>query len=183
MHTKQTILILGTGYTGKVIAARLAEENFHVLLCDKDHNNTIAMVNELKAFSQNCDVEAMECTFDGAWEADIIIFTMPLNEQKEVAAIIKNVITQKILVSIIDSKFSDTCGQFGQLQELLPNTKIVYVLTDTGMATSISFNNGDGAIMIAGTDDEAVETVSAMMESIRIKISRVSNLSAFASVK
>ncbi|MBC7887956.1 MAG: NAD(P)-binding domain-containing protein [Ferruginibacter sp.] len=179
MLTKQTIVIIGTGFTGKAIAARLASGCFHVLICDKEFSNAETLVNELKEIEHDCDVEAMECSFDGAWEADIIILATHFDEQKEVAGIIKEVVNQKILVSAVQpgtetiEELSPACSQVRALQELLPNTKIVRIFNDDPMADEPVFNKNITKVLIAGMDDKAVEAVSRILESVGVNPTRV----------
>lgn len=180
MLIKQTILIIGTGETGRAMAARLAKGNFRMLLCDKDYTKAMALVNDLNGTAQGCDVEAMECSFDSAWEADVIILTMQLEEQNQVAEIIKDVITQKILISIFDGGLPAACGHIAGLRQLLPNTKIVRILTDDNYNTPDIFDKNSTGIMLAGNDDNSVEAVSRMLESVGIYSTRVEDLSVSA---
>ena len=178
MLTKQTILVIGTGAAAKAMAAHLVNANFHVLVSDKDYDSALAMADNIKSTTKNCDVEAMHCHFDSAWEADIIILTVNLGDQKEVAKIIKDVITQKILISINDEKLTSACSHFATLQQLLPNTKIVHLLTDGEDNIPAVFESSSNGLMIFGNDDEAVEIVSAMLEAANINFTKVADLSA-----
>lgn len=182
MLTKQTIVIMGAGYTGRALAACLANGNFYVLLCDKDHSKAEAIAEDLKDTRQDCDVESMQCSFDGAWEADIIILSMDFEGQKEVAGMIKEVVTQKILVStvhpdpkIISDHSSADC-QLKVLQELLPNTKIVRILADLPASDLTNISKSITSVSIAGNDDEAVETVSGILRSVGVNTTRTEHL-------
>ena len=178
MLIKQTILVIGAGVAAKAMATHLVNANFHVLVSDEDYNSAVAMADDIKRTAKNCDVEAMQCHFDSAWEADIIILTVHLGDQKEVAKIIKDVITQKILISINDEKLASACSHFAALQQLLPNTKIVHLLTDGEDRIPAVFESSSKGVMIFGNDDEAVETVSAMLEAANIHSTKVADLSA-----
>lgn len=187
MLTKQTIVIMGAGVTGRAIAACLATGNFHVLLCDKDHVQAEAAEKELKDKGQPCDVESMACFFDGAWEADIIILAMDFEEQKEVAGVIKEVANQKILVSTVQpgaemvaAPATEGC-QLTTLQRLLPNTKIVRIFPDVAANASPDICKSITSILIAGNDNEAVETVSGMLKSVGVNPTRTNHLPADAS--
>jgi predicted dinucleotide-binding enzyme len=59
---------------------------------------------------------------DGCWEADIIILDIPYNEETEVAELIKEVSTQKIVVSFSENK---NAFENDGLQNLLKYSKVV----------------------------------------------------------
>ncbi len=188
MLAKQTILIIGTGHSGKAIATRLASGNFHLLLCDKEYTKAAALVMELQDIELACDVEAMQCSFESAWEADIIILAMHFQEQKEVAEIIKDVVNQKILVSIADpgpeiiSGLSSAGSQHEALQALLPNTKIVNIFNDDPGIHQLDFDKINTGILMGGNDDQAVEIVSGILASVGINSFRYEHLSTNTSL-
>ena len=184
MLTKQTILIIGTEHFGKAMAARLANGDFHLLICDKEYSKAETLVKELTNTGKCCEAEAMQCSFDSAWEADIIILALPLPEQKAVAVLIKEVVNQKILVSTVDqapeaiASLSSADCQLAALQYLLPNTKIVMVFNDgPGIGQAVSGQSGTG-IMVAGNDEKAVEAISVILESVGINSIHIERLSA-----
>ena len=172
MQTKQTIVIFGTGLTGKTIATLLASGNFQLLLCDKEYSKAVALAEELKDVADSCTIEAMECAFDGAWEADVVVLALQMEEQVEVAAYIKDVINQKILISSIESDpGSNNCQE--RLRALLPHTKIVRIDTgeNTNTNTSSSGQNAS-TVVLSGDDDMAIQVVADMLGSAGVRIKR-----------
>lgn len=167
MVTRQTIVIIGTGSAGRAIATSLAGGNFNMLLCDEEFSKSEALANELRDTVQHCNAEAMLCTFDCAWEADIIVLALNMEEQKRVAAYIKDVVTQKILISIVQGIQQVTTGisfascQCEALQELLPNTKLVNVV--------FNYSINDEPVFVTGDDLESVDIVFDMLQSAGIK--------------
>ncbi|MCW3089328.1 MAG: oxidoreductase [Ferruginibacter sp.] len=175
MHVKQTILVIGSGAQGKAIAASLANGNYHVLLSDKDFAKAEALVNGLKHDRQHCDVEAMQCFFDSAWESDMILLALCFSEQKEVATTIKEVVNQKILVSLVDPGASEKGNeisaekQAGLLQQLLPNTKIVQLETADPGTDHTDCSKHLSGVILSGNDEKALEIVSSMLASVGVK--------------
>lgn len=178
MLTKQTILIIGTGNAAKVMTSRLANGNFTVLLCDKDFTKAEAVVKEMTDNSDCRDLEAMQCTFDGAWEADIIIFAVDFQEQKEVARLIREVVNQKILISAelpagrIDGDHSPGSCEAKVLQELLPNTRIVRIFGEQPGQDDPANNIKLPRFLIAGNDDCTVDTVTELFGSAGFNVVR-----------
>ncbi len=178
MLTKQTILIIGTGNAAKVMTARLANGNFTVLLCDKDFAKAEAVVKELAGNNGCCDLEAMQCTFDGAWEADIIIFAVDFQEQKEVASLIKEVVNQKILISTespagkMEGDHSPGSCEARALQELLPNTRIVRIFGELPGQDDPENDKKLTRFLIAGNDNCTVNTVTELLGSVGFNIVR-----------
>ena len=167
MVTRQTIVIIGTGSVGRAIATSLAGGNFNMLLCDEEFSKSEALAKELRDTVQNCNAEAMRCSFDCAWEADIIVLALSIEEQKKVAAYIKDVVTQKILVSIVQgiqqvaSGISFSSCHCEALQGLLPNTKLVNIVFNHCITTEQVFVTGD--------DLESVDIVFDILQSAGVK--------------
>lgn len=178
MHTKQTILIIGTGDAVKMMTRRLANGSFNVLLWDKDFAKAEALVKELADNHGCCDLEAMQCTFDGAWEADIIILAVAFEEQKEVARLIKKVVNQKILVSAefpagnTDDHHSPESCEDKELQELLPHTKIVRIFCEQTSKGNVADNKKSSRFLIAGNDNCTINTVTELLGSVGLIIIR-----------
>ena len=167
MVTKQTIVVIGTGNRGRSIATRLAGGNFYLLLCDKEFAKSAALATELRELITGCDVEAMQCTFDCAWEADIIILALDFQEQQEVAAYIRDVVNQKILIGLVHANDEITSGiasascQAAALQVLLPNTKLVNIIYKDSFT--------DEPVLLTGCHHPSVEIISEMLDSVGIQ--------------
>src|SRR5450432_3992716 len=107
----------------------------------------------------------MPCFFEGAWEADIIILATHFQAQKEVAGIIKEVVNQKILISIVHrgediiERLSPAGSQHKTLQSLLPNTKIISIFNDDLIIDQPAFSKNTTGVLIAGNDQKAVRIV------------------------
>ncbi|MEO6549393.1 MAG: NAD(P)-binding domain-containing protein [Ferruginibacter sp.] len=174
MHTKQTILVIGTGNTGEAIASHLSNGNFHVLLFDKDYSKAESLVNELKQTGRPCDMEAMPCSFESAWESDIILLALSFAEQKEVVAKIQEVVNQKLLISLVDASISITPNyaleiQAELLHKLLPNTKIVLLETAETESSHAACSKHLGDVVLSSKDEIALEIVTDMLASVGIK--------------
>lgn len=176
MQTKQTIAIIGaTGSMGSAIAKSLAKGNFRLLLKGSRIEALEALVTELRAANADVDAEAMVCPKEAGWEADIIIMAVPFAAEKEVAASIKEVASQKIVVSIanpLNQTFdglltSPDTSAAEELQKLLPYSKVIKAFNTT-FAADFATPIIDGKTIdafIAGNDEEAIQTVTELVQT------------------
>jgi 8-hydroxy-5-deazaflavin:NADPH oxidoreductase len=176
MVTKQNIAVIGaTGSMGSAISKSLAKGNYRLLLKGNNQEKLEQLVDEIKKTNPAADVEAMACPKDASWEADIIIAAVPYSAEKEVAEKIREVATQKIVVSIanpLNETYDGLVTSPGtsaaeELQKLLPHSKVIKAFNTTFAAdfanTVIDGKQVDA--FIAGDDQEALETVSDMVST------------------
>src|SRR5687767_2748873 len=176
MAIKQNIAVIGaTGNMGSAISKSLAKGNYRLLLKANDQEKLNQLVSDIKSSNPTADVEAMVCPKDASWEADIIIAAVPYAAEKEVAEKIREVATQKIVVSIsnpLNETYDGLVTSPGtsaaeELQKLLPHSKVIKAFNTTFAA---DFSNPviDGKqvdAFIAGDDEEALETVSKIVST------------------
>lgn len=157
MHTKQTIIIIGAASEqGSFIARSLSKGNYRLLLNDRDNVKLNEVREEIIERNSCADVEAMDCSFEGCWEADIIICVVSSNEEKEVADRIREVANQKIVI-----RFNiNPDGKNEELQTLLPNSKIVNVDAEVFYGSIADGQQVD--VLIAGNNFEALQTVAEL---------------------
>ena len=176
MQTKKTIAIIGaTGNMGSAISKAIAKGNYRLLLKANKQEDLDALVNEIKTKDADADVEAAACPTDASWEADIIILAVPYAAEKELAEKIKEVANQKIVISIANPLNETYNGLVTapdtsaaeELQKLLPNSKVIKAFNTT-FAADFSTPVIDGKqadAFIAGNDAEALETVTALVQT------------------
>jgi 8-hydroxy-5-deazaflavin:NADPH oxidoreductase len=175
MPVRKTIAIIdATGKRGAEIANKLSPNDYRLLLFSNDKKRLTQLLKQLKKNSVNTDADIMDCAKDGCWEADMIILDILPDAEKDVAEKIKEVATQKIVLSISNNEkgnlFPFKTAQ--ELQSLLPFSKMV-----------AAFNNTQsGETFIAGDDDEAVETVSTMLKTAGYRIVAAESLSSIKSL-
>src|SRR4051794_3993858 len=86
MQTKQTITVIGaTGNMGSAIAKSLAKGNYRLLLCADNQDKVNSLIDKIKEKNAVADIEYINCSVNGSWEADIIITAVPYSTEKEVA--------------------------------------------------------------------------------------------------
>jgi NADPH-dependent F420 reductase len=176
MATKKTIAIIGaSGSMGSAIARNLAKENYRLLLFANHQEKIQQLINEIKSTNPFADVDSIGCPFDASWEADIIIPAVNYQVEKEVAERIKDVATQKIVISIsnpLNENYnglvtaSDTSAA-EELQNYLPDSKVVKAF-NTVFAGDFSQPVIDGKqadVFIAGNDTESINTVSELVSA------------------
>lgn len=174
MKTKQTIAVIGaTGNMGTAISKSLSKGNYRLLLCANKLDKVQTLVQQIKSEQPLADVEALDCSVQASWEADIIIAAVPYEAEKEIAEKIKEMANQKIVISIgnpLNNTYDglvtapDTSAA-EELQKLLPHSKVVKAFNTT-FAADFSTPVIDGRqidAFIAGNDEEAVQTVTELV--------------------
>jgi 8-hydroxy-5-deazaflavin:NADPH oxidoreductase len=116
MITKQTIAIIGAA--GK-LADTLAKGNYRILLCSDKENDQYNLVDTITQNYPSAEVEAVSCPMDASWEADIIVLSVPGEDEKQIAEKIREVANQKLVIRIGD--------RHNDLSKLLPNSRIVNI--------------------------------------------------------
>lgn len=176
MQTKQTIAVIGaTGNMGSAISKALSKGNYKLLLKATNSEELDKLVKEIKDKASSADVEAIPCPTEASWEADIIILAVPFEAEKGIAAKIKEVANQKIVISIanpLNQTYnglvtpSDTSAA-EELQKLLPHSKVIKAFNTT-FAADFSTPVIDGKqvdAFIAGNDEDALETVEELVST------------------
>lgn len=146
MVEKKTIAIVGaTENKGSEIAFRLAGGGYRLLLISNSAEKLSHLSDTITTRNPDAEIDILECVKDGCWEADVIILAVKCSEEKLVAELMKEVATQKIVVSISDEKNLQE-----ELQQVLPYSRLV----------KVSFTPDAKEIMINGYDEEATEEIS-----------------------
>lgn len=176
MHTKQTIAIIGaTGNMGSAISKSLAKPAYRLLLKGSKQEALDALVKEIETKNPEAEIEGVVCPTEASWEADIIILAVPFEAEKEMAAQIKEVANQKIVISIanpLNETYNGLVTEPGtsaaeELQKLLPHSKVVKAFNTT-FAADFSSPVIDGKqvdAFIAGNDEEALQIVSDLVKT------------------
>jgi NADPH-dependent F420 reductase len=174
MQTKQTIAIIGaTGNMGSAIARSIAKGPYRLLLKASKQDELDALVNDIQSKNPSAEVESAICPTEASWEADIIILAVPYEAEKNIAPQIKDVASQKIVISIanpLNQNYDGLVTAPGtsaaeELQKLLPNSKIVKAFNTT-FASDFSepvINGTQVDAFVAGNDEEALQTVSELV--------------------
>lgn len=167
---KKTIAVIGVaGNMGSAIANKLSKSGYKILLAGNDRNKLVGLLNKIKNETPDADAEILDCSKEASWEADIIIPAVPYNVQAEVAEKIKDVVTGKIVVSIVnplneayDGLLTDSnISAAEELAKLLPHSKIVKAF-NTVFAADFNAPMIEGKtadVFVAGDDEEAVSAV------------------------
>ena len=146
MSVKKTIAIVGaTENPGKEIANQFAFSGYRLLLVSNDINKLKQLTADIAVRKPKAEIDSIECVKDGCWEADIIILAVSYDKIKEVARLMKEVATQKIVVTILGEEGIET-----ELKKILPHSKLVKV---SGILQSKE-------IMVGGEDNTVNEEIS-----------------------
>jgi len=177
MITKQTIAIIGaSGNMGGALCKSLAKGNYRILMISGKKDKLQELSQQILSESPGAELQAMDCSTEACWEADIIISAVPYEAEKALADKIRAVANQKIVISITnplnpqmdDLVTSQNTSAAEALQELLPNAKVIKAFNTSfaGNFTSPAFNGVKSDAFLAGDDQEALDTVTALIETI-----------------
>jgi 8-hydroxy-5-deazaflavin:NADPH oxidoreductase len=172
---KTTVAIIGaTGKMGKGLSHNLASNGYRLLLMGRDAEKTDELRNEILSSHAGAEVEALNCSMEASWEADIIIPAVNYDQQKELASNIREVVTGKIVINLVNPFNEAMDGLLTrsdksaaeEMQELLPHSKVVKAF-NTVFAGDFYHPQIAGTVpdcFIAGDDDDAVTMVSLMVQ-------------------
>ena len=165
-----TIAIIGaTGKMGSAIARSLARGPYRLLLFAHDKEKLENLKSDIVHDLPSADIDCVGCPMDASWEADVIIPAVPYAAEKEVAEKIREVATQKIVVSIANPLNDTYSGLITpastsaaeELQKSLPSSKVVKAFS-TSYAANFSqpvIGGQKADAFIAGNDEEALSLV------------------------
>lgn len=137
MAVKKTIAIVGaTEKSGQAIAERFSSMHHRLLLVSNDLEQLNNLSENISQKKPVAEIDTIDCVKEGCWEADIIILAVPVCEEKEAAQKMKEVSTQKIVVTVCDGNEPDK-----DLIKMLPYSKLVKVSGD--LESNEIFINGE----------------------------------------
>jgi NADPH-dependent F420 reductase len=172
---KKTIAVIGAaGNMGSGIARNLAKAGYRVLVAGNNQIKLNDLIAKIKEGTPQAEVEIINCSKEASWEADVIIPAIPFKEQAAVASKIKDVVTGKIVVSLVNPLndtydglvTGPTTSAAEELAKLLPYSKVVKAFNTVFAA---DFNTPQIAgktadVFIAGDDEEAAATVAELVK-------------------
>lgn len=166
---KKTVAIIGaTGRVGSVLAKCFAKTGNRLLLMSHNAEKLNLLTNNILQMFDEADVVKSDCQLDCSWEADIIILAVPHIAEREIAKLIKEVVTQKIVISIanrLDTRFEklyNETSEAEELQKLLPYTKVVKAF-NISHGTDFSKSVIPKDCFLAGDDVAALNEVSKLI--------------------
>ncbi len=166
MRTKQTVIIIGaTGSKGSFIAENLLKGNYRLLLNDRNTDELNGLKDAIINNNPAADIEVIDCSFDGCWEADIIISAVAFATEKEIAGKIKEVANQKTFISF-SNLAKEECGE---LQRRLPNSKVIRV-DDAQLTAGVTTDGKQPNIFISGNDHEALQIAAELLATAGFNI-------------
>ncbi len=162
MAVQKTIAIIGaTGSMGSAISIALAKNNNNeLLLMARDQQKVFKLAEFLKNEYSSTNTLTVQCSKDACWEADIIVLAIPAAVESDLANSIKEVVTQKIVISVSPET------SLSQLQQVIPYSKIVkafYANTPNELKKTIPGKEVNAFIM--SEDEEALITVAELLHS------------------
>jgi predicted dinucleotide-binding enzyme len=181
---KMTVAVIGAADSvGSAIAYGLAAAGYRVLLTDDFENHLASFVSKLPVLLvktrlkvPGADVRIVFSAREASWEADIVVVAVPCEAQAELARKIRDVVTRKIVISVVNplNKRHDGLGTAPtgsaaeELAELLPYSKIVRAFKTNSPA---DFKRPKKAgtiadVSVAGDDQEAVSTTMQLVKDM-----------------
>ncbi len=155
MASKISIALIGaTEKKGIEIYHRIANNNSRFLLVSGETEKLETLVKEYSISHPHTVTEITHCVKNSCWEADIIIIAVCVSDEEETLRYMKEVCTQKIVVTLLEKTERVT-----DLYQKLPFSKLVNVdLIHTE------------EIFIEGKDEEAVNEIRTIFSPALSKI-------------
>lgn len=181
MTTPKTIAIVGaTGRMGSVIARTLADARYRLVLMANHRERLAALKKELVQI-YHADVTVTTDARGAAWEADLVILAVPAEVELDIANIIREVVSGKIIISISarDNKKAGASAA-EELQRMLPYSRIVKTFNTIHMATYVSpaVSCKSAVVFVAGNNGDAVALVTELGRKVGFSPMVVGDLSA-----
>lgn len=172
--TKQTIAIIGAGGNmGSATARNIAGGNYRLLLFDSDPDQLDSLKDNIQQDHPEADFEIMHCPHECSWEADIIILAVSDGVKKEIVDRIRDVATQKIVISIVNpineaiskQPTEHHASAAEKLQQWLPHSKVVIAFNTTNDPDieQPSIDGSQADAFIAGDNQDALESVRELL--------------------
>jgi predicted dinucleotide-binding enzyme len=181
MTSPKTIAIVGaTGKMGSVISRSLAEAGYRLVLTAHYRPRLTALKNELVQI-YDADVTLSATAREAAWEADLVVLAVPTQVEMEVATLIREVVSGKIIISISarDNRKADVSAA-EELQRLLPYSKVVKTFNTFHISTYVSpiVSCKSSVVFVAGNNGDAVTLVTELGKQAGFSPMIVGDLSA-----
>lgn len=125
---KKTIAVLrNSGEFSPLIMEILLQQDLRLLFVSEDKYKNEKLEKQLEAKPTVAEIDFITCEREGCWEAEIIIVNQSDKFSYDLIEKIKEVATQKIVLSVSeDAEQSDYTG----LEKLLPFSKLVKINFD-----------------------------------------------------
>lgn len=154
MHTKRTIALIGDDELAKELATALAKGNNRILLFSHSFETAKSIATSVQEKNTLADIEALPCSYNASWEADIIIACVPFDELKKLAFYIKDVATQKIFV----------VATLEEESNVFHTTEVQYILTHTKIVkASFSIQKGEVVFHASANKQEELSIVNELL--------------------
>jgi len=149
--TKTAIAIIGAaGERGAAIVKALSKGNFNLLLMEEDGEALKRLTASLRR--KKVQVSVISCAKDACWEADTVILAVPHDEEIKAAKYVKDVVTQKLVISFA-AKGTAQCQE--ELEKLLPHSKVVQAVL-----------NENNQCYLSGSSEEAVREAEDLLKLV-----------------
>lgn len=126
MANKKTIAIVGaTGKSGRAIVNKFSGVPHRLLLVSDQFDELYKLVSELNEKEPLAEIEGVECVKDSCWEADIIILSVPAEEERKKGILMKEVATQKEVVVVSENEH-----ECDEIKKVLPYSKVIKAKLD-----------------------------------------------------
>lgn len=165
MTVKKTIALIGTGRSGESHVNKLVNNYRLLTLMEYISQNSALHPHNIQEEILS-DVEIIDCAKEACWEADIIALFGPENIKRGLIQQIKEVATQKTVVAFneIHGTASAISNGYSTLRQLLPHSKVFWVVMDPASKLAVIEGNEE--------DASVVENISQLLEYKPVIIER-----------
>lgn len=171
MAYNNTIAIIGAAGTAGAIIAKGVSNCYRVLLMDGNREKLFALQREIMQLNKAAETDILNCCKDASWEADIIVFAVPADEQIATALKMKEVAACKTVINITSS---DIKGE--DLQQLLPHSKVVNIFVSNDLKEPFILNETINTSAEGAADDAVITAIKILKTTgLRYKITQHNN--------
>lgn len=142
MFNQKTIAVIGSSErVGVSLISFLAGTKHRVLCLTDSHNQAEDVEAFLPGLGKNLNVEVHACAKEACWEADIIAVAVSCSELTEVLEKIKEVVTQKIVLTVREevNEHAGHSGMFSRIKTLLPFSMLASLTIQTNGRQGVLF--------------------------------------------
>lgn len=156
MAVQNTLAIIAsTNEKAEEVLDKFSLKDFRILFLSENEQQFNCFNKKIQSFYPGIEVEQITCLKEGCWEADVIILSIEESETKQVAERIREVATQKLVVTFSDVE-NEQVHKIN-FQKLLQNSKVVNVLKKPV----------ESQIIITGTDQESILYTTELLKKIK----------------
>ena len=125
---KKTIAFIGFNKEVEHMITNVVKQGCPVLITEKNHSNELSIFkNTILQEYPLAKFDVFECSKDCAWESDLLVLSVDIEDLKSLSVQIHNVVTGKIIITVQDLNYYETVkNKFAHAKVVWLNNKEVF---------------------------------------------------------